>query len=595
MSMDSESRASAASLCTGPRGSHTPPHDSSRDRGRSLPPPASSSDPRAWHASAQRALARLEQALNEKTSELALARSEARRIQRELEAAKNSAEMASRAKSDFLANISHEIRTPMSAIMGYAELLDGAALTDPEKREWVRQLRINAEFLLGLVGDVLDFSRIEAGLLELEIQEHSTVTLVDGVVELLRPRAESKGLLLTVNYQNWPPHRFRTDGLRFRQVLVNLITNAIKYTDDGEVRVEVRVRLLEGNWRLEVDVVDTGDGIPAAELGRIFDAFHQRRSNTTALGGCGLGLSIVRRLVRLLNGELEVESNVGEGSRFRAAFALDESEVRSRKHPAAAEAPRLRKRERSGPKLNGLRILLADDSPDNRRLIVYHLERAGALVSCENDGEAAVAAVCAAAAHGRPFDVVLMDLHMPVLNGFDATRVLRARGYGVPIVALTADVTPGARQRSKRVGCDFYLTKPIATRTLAETVALASSDRLSEHFNRRRPQGGEDGPLPDWIVADYQARLVQQAKTIEKLRGTGASVELRRIAHQLVGSGSSYGFPEVTESARRCERAIDAGATPMSVDHTVGQLLETLRHAAAASGQARVVLEDDAR
>jgi CheY-like chemotaxis protein/nitrogen-specific signal transduction histidine kinase len=532
----------------------------------------------------------LEQALNEKTAELAQAKSEALRIQRELEAAKNAAEMASRAKSDFLANISHEIRTPMSAIMGYAELLDGVPLVDSEKREWVRQLRLNAEFLLGLVGDVLDFSRIEAGLLELEIQEHSTVTLVDGVVELLRPRAEAKGLLLTVNYQNWPPCRFRTDGLRFRQVLVNLVTNAIKYTEDGEVRLEVRVRQIDTKWRLEIDVVDTGDGIPETEIDQIFDAFHQRKSNTTALGGCGLGLSITRRLVRLLHGELEVDSTVGEGSRFRTAFVLDSDEMASRREPNAERGtPISRVREKSGPKLNGLRILLADDSSDNRRLISYHLERSGALVCCENDGEAAVAAVCEAAAHGRPFDVVLMDLHMPVLNGYDTTRVLRARGYGVPVIALTADATLGARERSRRVGCDFFLTKPIATRLLAETVALACTEQGSEHLNRRRPKGADDVPLPDWIVADYRTRLLRQADLIRKLQNSGASVELRRIAHQLVGSGSSYGFPEVTACARRCERAIDAGATPMVVADRVADLLEVLDQ---ATGLERAEEED---
>jgi len=405
---------------------------------------------------------------------------------RVLEEFNERAETATRAKSQFLANMSHEIRTPMTAILGFTDVLLGdekLADASPEAADSLQTIQRNGQYLLRLINDILDLSKIEAGKLETEATRCSPAAVITDMASLMRVRAEAKNLPLTIEYEGRIPETIETDPLRLRQILINLVGNAIKFTETGEVRV--RTKLVGADTeepRLKIDVVDSGIGMSKEQRTRLFQPFSQVDSSMTRqFGGTGLGLTISKRLAEMLGGDITVESAPGQGSTFSVTVrtgpldqvplldAATESES-LRGSDEATAARETKPRPDAGGKLTG-RVLLAEDGPDNQRLISFLLRKAGADVTVVENGQLARDAALQARDEGEPFDVILMDMQMPVMDGYTATSELRAAGYQGPIIALTAHAMSGAEEECRQAGCDGYAQKPIDRKTLLGLVA----------------------------------------------------------------------------------------------------------------------------
>ncbi len=399
---------------------------------------------------------------------------------RDLEQMRAKAESSNRAKSEFLANMSHEIRTPMTAILGYADVLL-ASLHDDHDAKAAETIKRNGEFLLKIVNDILDLSKIEAGKLAVEPGRCSPWQVVTDAALLMRVRAEAKGLPLTVEYAGEIPETIVTDETRMRQILLNLLSNAIKFSDHGEVRLRVQlVSTLGGEPTLRFDVVDHGIGMTAEQVARLFCPFTQA-DNATArrFGGSGLGLTISKRLAEMLGGTITIASTPGQGSTFSVTIGtgpLEGVKMLSENEVVPASSASSRPLRATQPL--AAHVLLADDSPDNQSLVAYVLRASGADVMVADNGAAAVELASAAWEDGHPFDVILMDMQMPILDGYEATRQLRDRGYDGPIVALTAHAMPDELDRCQAAGCNTHITKPIDGRLL-ELVAAYGRNRIS--------------------------------------------------------------------------------------------------------------------
>lgn len=373
---------------------------------------------------------------------------------------------ASRHKSRFVADISHELRTPLTAILGYAELLADATYPPSQRNEAHATILRNGRHLLEVVNDLLDVAKVEAGQLQVALAPTDPVVVVEDVASLMRVRAHGKGLRLEVVFATPVPRTVTTEALRLRQILVNLVGNAVKFTECGVVRVVVGHDAVAG--RMTFAVVDQGVGMRPEQVARLFTDFGQVDEDAERRSvGTGLGLVLSRRLAVLLGGDLEVRSEPGRGSTFTlwlpamaAAGDLWQPEAGPRpSRPGVVASP-------ASGRLRGRHILLAEDGPDNQRLVSWLLQREGADVVVVGDGKQALAAVAAAA---RAFDLVLMDMHMPEIDGYRATELLRERGVGLPIVALTANAMSDDRQRCLRSGCTDYLSKPIDRQQLVAT------------------------------------------------------------------------------------------------------------------------------
>ncbi len=397
--------------------------------------------------------------------------SERRQAETELRQAKAAAESASRAKSEFLANTSHEIRTPMSAILGYSELLESPDLSEDERREYLAIIQRNGQALLQLINDILDLSKIEAGRMQVERVVCTPRAIVDEAVSLLRVRAEEKGLSLTVECREPLPANIHTDPVRLRQILVNLVGNAIKFTATGGVRISLAC-LADPPVQLHLAVEDTGIGIEPATLPKLFQPFVQAdSSHTRRYGGSGLGLVICDRLAGLLGGRLTVTSTPGLGSTFTLVLDLAPADLALFAELEPAMAPGLSRAARSQSGQFQGRILLAEDAVDTQRLLQLTLRRVGVEVDIAENGLLACHMALASLAQLRPYDLILMDVQMPELNGLDAAARLRNLAWVRPIVAITAHAMAGDRERCLAAGCDDYLTKPVAQQNLLETLA----------------------------------------------------------------------------------------------------------------------------
>ncbi|KAF0811634.1 Autoinducer 2 sensor kinase/phosphatase LuxQ [Andreprevotia sp. IGB-42] len=395
-----------------------------------------------------------------------------RRLVADLQRAREVSESASRAKSEFLANISHEIRTPMNGIVGMAQLLSHHPL-DAESRQQVAVIQASTDALLSLVNDVLDFSRIESGHFGLDPAPFSPCRLLADLERMFQPQAGMRGVTLSIHLSERTPPMLLGDAVRLKQVLVNLIGNALKFTPDGSVQVEADCWPgSDGAVVWTVAVRDTGIGVPLGKRTDIFEAFAQADSSITRrFGGTGLGLSISRKLVELMDGRIWVDDNPAGGSIFRFAVPL---------HEAAVEAAPPILPRKDGP----LRVLLAEDNPVNRLVAERFLVLAGHQVSMAENGEQALGLLAYADANAEPFDLVFMDVQMPVLDGLAATSRLRQRERllrlpHLPVIALSANAGQEDREACLAAGMDDFLAKPFRQDELAQVLARAAAGEFA--------------------------------------------------------------------------------------------------------------------
>jgi len=383
----------------------------------------------------------------------------------DLSISRQRAERASEAKSAFLANMSHEIRTPMTAILGYVDVLARPETPESLCLESIETIRRNGEHLLQVINDILDHSTIESGNMTIEMSNVSPRAIVEESVELLRVQASKKGLSLRLDCRDSVPETVRTDEVRLRQILINLIGNALKFTESGGVCVIVSAGRDGADQLLSVSVEDSGIGIPASAIADLFTPFAQADSSSSRRrGGTGLGLCISRSMAHLLGGEITVASDPGRGSVFTLLISTEGSSQSVANEPAVqrGEAPP-RDRPVHGPgNLTGRRVLLVEDGVDNQRLIIHHLRnRQGADVTLAENGQESLERIREANDAGRPFELVLMDMQMPEMDGFTAARLIREGGHLVPVIALTANAMSGDRERCIDAGCDDFASKPI--------------------------------------------------------------------------------------------------------------------------------------
>jgi signal transduction histidine kinase/CBS domain-containing protein/DNA-binding NarL/FixJ family response regulator len=519
------------------------------------------------------------------------------------------ATVANTAKSEFLANMSHEIRTPMNAIIGFSEVLAEERLT-AEQKHHLDIIRGSAENLLQLINDILDFSKIEAGKLNIEIADCSLEELLAVVESLMRPGAAEKGLAFEVLQCTQLPAQIHTDPLRLRQCLTNLINNAVKFTEKGHVHVNVSLQQAGDKPYIRFDVEDTGIGIPAEKQEKMFELFIQADGGTTRkYGGTGLGLTITKRLAQLLGGELSVTSKVGKGSVFSITIPVGvdvKSQPLFNKYDLVCNLNQQQQHVSQQAKFSG-RVLVAEDSVTNQMLIKLLLEKMGLQVTTAENGKEAVRK-----ALSQSFDLIFMDIQMPDMNGYDATRALRKKAVTIPIVALTAHAMMGDDKKCISAGCNDYLAKPISSKKLFETVRRylpSQSTALSESIDSVKSQADElsrlcsdtptsqaesaepaneqDDKVPvDWsaVMKAYDGdediikgvaklSLEEGPQIIHSLAEAIKAEDAQKVkfyAHKLKGVGRHLGAGKLSDKAHRLECAAIKGnlenAEPLFAD-----------------------------
>lgn len=383
------------------------------------------------------------------------------------------AQESARIKSEFLAGMSHELRTPMTAILGYSDALTDPDVTEEEARMMAATIRRNGDHLLAILNDLLDFSKIEAGQMRVECVSCNPVEILADLHALMLPRAEARGITLRAEFDPTLPAQIQTDPTRLRQILLNLLSNAVKFTELGSVVIRGRVlNDADLGRRLSIEVEDTGIGMTDEQLTRIAEPFVQADASTTRrFGGTGLGLAISRRLAELLGGRLDIRSAFGQGSTFIFTLPIGSGEPKAAVPPESADdASESPERSELIQPLSGVNILVAEDGRDNQRLLRRFLEQAGAQVSFVENGEDAVRMTARAASRGATYDLLLLDIQMPIMDGYTAARTLRKQGYRGPILALTAHSVDLTRAQCLDAGCTDCLQKPIAREALISAI-----------------------------------------------------------------------------------------------------------------------------
>jgi len=500
------------------------------------------------------------------------------------------ATVANQAKSEFLANMSHEIRTPMNSIIGFSDILSQEVLTDGQM-DYVQTIRDSGKNLLTIIDDILDFSKIEAGKLDTEIIECSLEKLLGNISSMLRPKATEKGLDFKVLHKTELPANIRTDPTRVYQCLTNLINNAIKFTENGHVHVIVSLEEIENKPIIRFDIEDTGIGIPANKQKAIFESFSQVDGSTTRkFGGTGLGLTITKHLAGILGGSVTVQSEPGKGSVFSlsipAGLAVESQPVlgEAKMKEYTQESPETAQEKYSG------NILVAEDNPSNQKLIEILLKRMGLQISLVEDGQRAVDATAS-----QSFDLIFMDMQMPVMNGYEATEALRQEGLTTPIVALTANAMKKDKQKCLDAGCDGYLAKPVDREKLSE---ILSKYLDSDSFGNTRQEVGhmphelsqiDNSPIVSELADDPDLRevaevfvqnLPSQLQTIAEAVDHADLDQLKYLIHTIKGAGGSAGFPVIMEAAAKSEQIVLKGELD-SLKAAVDELTQLCQRATA--------------
>jgi signal transduction histidine kinase/CheY-like chemotaxis protein/HPt (histidine-containing phosphotransfer) domain-containing protein len=522
---------------------------------------------------------------------------ERRLVDTQLQKAKEGAEASNLAKSEFLANMSHEIRTPMTAIVGFADMVLYKDQGKAARMEWADIIQRNANHLLELINEILDLSKIEAMQMTVERIACDLPSLLSEIVSLMRPRAIEKGLGFGITFQGPVPKLIQTDPMRLRQILVNLLGNAVKFTEAGKIDIRVTNEGAGGpNIVLRMEVIDSGLGMTSEQLARLFQPFTQADGSITRkFGGTGLGLTISRRLAKLLNGDISVTSQPGIGSIFTLKIDGGSSAgVEMLQDLTEAILPTAQNQATQADiRLSG-RILLVEDGRDNQRLLQMQLSDAGAEVVIAENGKIGIDL-----ATSQSFDLILMDMQMPIMDGYAATTELRRRGMKIPIIALTAYAMADDRAKCMASGCTAYMTKPIKEETLLNTVnqhlglgnlavpdhgakpdapatASAPPAVASGGSNRIRSTFAENPRMQKIIPQFVEGLPGAVGKMIELLERNDLGA-LQRVVHQLRGAIGGYGFDLVTAPATRAEESIKAGQAPASIAADIKTLIEVLR------------------
>src|SRR5262245_4624101 len=496
--------------------------------------------------------------------------------------------------SDFLANMSHEIRTPMNAILGFTEVLKrGWGKNEREARKHLDTIHSSGKHLIELINDILDLSKVEAGRMEVERIDCEPHKVIREVVKVFTAKAREKGVTIAFEAAGPIPEKIQSDPGRMRQIVTNLVGNALKFTEKGGVRVVARMGGTRSAPQLAIDVIDTGVGIPEDKLGKLFQAFVQADSSVTRkFGGTGLGLVLSRNFARALGGETTVTSVAGQGSTFTAT--VDTGPLLGVRMLDPAEATRVGEEVAADSSLRwefpARRILVVDDGPENRELVTLVLQEAGLTVEQAENGQIAVDMVA-----GSRYDAVLMDMSMPVMDGYTATKLLRSRGVKLPIIALTAHAMKGFEQEILAAGCTGYVTKPIdidiLLGTLAERLAAGRPVKPAPAAERAAPapaQLTKSVPMPvleeridlgsaagaggppvvsrfathprlRTAAARFASRLGEQLAAMERAHAAGNFTELTALAHWLKGAGGTVGYDDFTAPARNLETLSKAG------------------------------------